>query len=276
MSNATENANSDLTTGNGIQSGGGSQNQPLLEQPSSPQLPQYYPYQPALPYPSPYQSPLNPTPYPYPYPSQPYPTNQPPIANAGPDQVVNQGVFVRLDGTGSYDPDGGTITSYLWQQTGGNPIVALSGANTATPTFTAPIVPSTTAISLTFRLTVRDSDGGASSSSTVNVVIQKNTQPPIANAGSDQTVNQMSLVELNGTGSYDPNNEIIVAYSWVQTAGIPVILNGANTATPTFTAPIVPSTTDTIVLSFGLRVMNNSGIFSNNPAIVLIAVKPIR
>jgi hypothetical protein len=125
---------------------------------------------------------------------------------------------------------------------------------------------------LTFQLTVTDSDQGASSSSTVNVSVQKNNvnQPPIANAGPDQTVNQMSFVSLDGTGSYDPNGGTIVAYSWIQTAGVPVTLSSSDTATPTFTAPIVA--TDT-VLAFNLKVMNDKGIVSNNTAIVYITVK---
>jgi hypothetical protein len=31
---------------------------------------------------------------------------QPPISNAGPDQTVNEGDIVVLNGTGSFDPDG--------------------------------------------------------------------------------------------------------------------------------------------------------------------------
>jgi hypothetical protein len=104
------------------------------------------------------------------------------------------------------------------------------------------------------------------------VLIQKNNtnQPPISNAGPNQIVTQLSLVSLDGTGSYDPNGGTIVAYSWEQTAGVPVLLNGAGTATPTFTAPIVSSDT---TLAFSLKVMNNNGIVSNNPAIAYITVK---
>ena len=39
--------------------------------------------------------------------------NQPPIADAGPDQVIDEAEEVHFDGTASSDPDG-TITSYEW------------------------------------------------------------------------------------------------------------------------------------------------------------------
>jgi hypothetical protein len=286
--NTTDKVNNDSTTSNENKFGA-NQNQPALQQgplyqPSPLQQPQYpyqlapYPYPPQNPYQQPYPYPYppqnpyqQPYPYPYPYPPPyPYSPNQPPVANAGANQVVGPGAFVSLDGRGSYDPDGGTITSYRWQQIAGSPTVTLSGANTATPSFIAPVAIIDT--TLTFQLTVTDSDQGASSSSTVNVSVQKNNvnQPPIANAGPDQTVNQMSFVSLDGTGSYDPNGGTIVAYSWIQTAGVPVTLSSSDTATPTFTAPIVA--TDT-VLAFNLKVMNDKGIVSNNTAIVYITVK---
>jgi len=51
---------------------------------------------------------------------------------------------------------------------------------------------------------------------------------------------------------------------------VPVVLTGANTATPTFTVPMV--STDT-VLAFSLRVVDNHGAGSTNPAIVYVMVK---
>jgi hypothetical protein len=86
--------------------------------------------------------------------------NQPPIANAGPNQNVSRGSIVTLDGTGSFGQNGATIVSYSWVQTSG-PAVSLTGANTARPTFTAPTVSTT----LGFTLTVTDSRGAVSSPS---------------------------------------------------------------------------------------------------------------
>ncbi|MEK6700576.1 MAG: hypothetical protein AABZ10_16210 [Nitrospirota bacterium] len=68
--------------------------------------------------------------------------------------------------TGSYDPDGATV-SYAWTQTAGTPVV-LGGAGTATPGFTAP----NSAETLTFRLTVTD-DKGISVSDEVTIVVSR-------------------------------------------------------------------------------------------------------
>jgi len=46
------------------------------------------------------------------------PDNQPPIANAGPDQTVDEGQLVNLNGSNSTDPDDG-IASYHWVQISG-------------------------------------------------------------------------------------------------------------------------------------------------------------
>ena len=67
----------------------------------------------------------------FPPPAPPAP-NQPPVAAAGADRTVDEGTTVTLNGGGSLDPDGDPIT-FSWT----GPI-ALSGANTATPSFTAP------------------------------------------------------------------------------------------------------------------------------------------
>lgn len=64
--------------------------------------------------------------------------NHPPVAEAGPDQTVQEGSPVILDGSASYDPDVEPLT-YTWLQIFGPP-VTLAYPHSATPSFTAPPV----------------------------------------------------------------------------------------------------------------------------------------
>ncbi len=165
-------------------------------------------------------------------------TTAPPEANAGADQVAKLGATVTLDGSGSRDRAGGTIASYSWKQVQG-PSVALTGADPASPTFTAPSSPAY----LRFRLTVTDNDGD----SDIDAVIVRATNstdpaaltnlPPTADAGETQTVDAGTSVTLDGSGSSDPDTGDTLTYAWTQTQGPTVTLGSADTASPTFTAP---------------------------------------
>ncbi len=98
---------------------------------------------------------------------------QAPVADAGADRTVETGASVTLDGGASTDPNGDTLT-YAWEQTGG-PAVTLSGANTATPSFTAPSVRT----DLVFSLAVNDGarDGAADE---VTVLVRPPANPSSA------------------------------------------------------------------------------------------------
>ena len=106
--------------------------------------------------------------------------NQPPVIDGIDDLNVVAGTLVTLTFHSATDPDGNDAAlTYRWTQAGGTPDVTLSGADTATATFTAP----SNAMSLSFRLTVTD-EGGASSGWTTNVVTgsvtpAENTAPSI-------------------------------------------------------------------------------------------------
>jgi hypothetical protein len=84
---------------------------------------------------------------------------------------------------------------------------------------------------------------------------------PIANAGPDQSVAGGSAVLLDGRNSSDPNGDKIVSYQWTQTAGPTLVILGANTSTPSFSAP--SNLTATTVVTIALIV--NDGLL-NSPA----------
>ena len=158
---------------------------------------------------------------------------EPPAANAGVDQSANEQQLVTLDGSGSSDPDGDAL-SYSWAQVSGPPVV-LSDPTAAKPTFTAPFV-MLGGETLTFELTV--TANGDTDTDTVSISVVNVNHTPVAVAGDDQSIAEGSLVTLDGQDSFDVDADPI-SYTWVQISGPAVTLNGANTATPSFTAPLV-------------------------------------
>jgi hypothetical protein len=150
--------------------------------------------------------------------------------------------------------------------------VVLSGATTATPSFTAPSVDAGGAM-LTFQLTV--SDGDAMASDTVAVAVQDvpapGNQSPVANAGPDTTETEGTRVTLDGSGSVDPDGgPQPLSFLWVQVSGQPVPLAGTDTARPTFTAPPVRDGAHTLV--FGLTVSDGALSASDT---VNVVVQPL-
>ena len=70
--------------------------------------------------------------------------------------------------------------------------------------------------------------------------IQPST-PPIANAGSAQTVSGGATVALNGSASFDTDGTI-ASYTWSLINGAQVTINNATSAIATFTAPQILGT----------------------------------
>ncbi len=179
-------------------------------------------------------------------------SNSPPTANAGADQSVNEQTNVVLDATGSSDTDG-SINAYLWTQVNGTE-VTLNAASTPTPNFTSPEVLVGNIEILLFQLIVTDNVGDTSSDF-VSVLVNPVAIPPTANAGADQNQNELTQVFLNGTASTDDRS--VVSFSWVQTAGTPTVaLTGANTDSPSFTAPDIANDT---LFTFQLTVTDDEG-----------------
>lgn len=118
------------------------------------------------------------------------PTPIKPIANAGPDQAVDSGDQVQLDGSGSSGSSGGTLT-YQWTQTQG-PEVTLSDSTSVNPTFTAPNAESQQ--NLEFQLVVINEQGLRSEPNSMMVTVNPNetpTPPPfegIVNSGNNVNI----------------------------------------------------------------------------------------
>lgn len=102
------------------------------------------------------------------------PLQPPPIANPGPNQVVNGGSAVILNGSNSRSP-GGIILSYSWRQIPTSATISLSGASTPIWEFAAPNVSADTL--LRFQLNVTD-NLGQTGTAIVNV-LDKPSRGPI-------------------------------------------------------------------------------------------------
>ena len=188
--------------------------------------------------------------------------NTAPTADAGSDFTTYEGYPVTLDGSGSSDSENGTLT-YAWAQTGGTPTVTLDGASTSAPTFTAPQV--TGSAALTFTLTATD-PGGLTATDTVTVTVQDNAAPT-ADAGDDFTTAGDYPVTLDGSGSSDPENGDLT-FAWAQTGGTPTAaLTGASSARATFTAPQV---TANAALTFTLTATDPGGLTATDSVTVTV------
>jgi parallel beta-helix repeat protein len=125
----------------------------------------------------------------------------PPLAKAGPDRVVDSGTTVNFDGSKSMD-DSGAIASYTWEFEYEGDLEQLTGPS---PSFTF-----LRRGLYTIKLLVTDASGNADEDTMLLEVVD--LKPPVADAGSDVTVDQGTTVVFNGTNSTD--NDAIVSYRW--------------------------------------------------------------
>ena len=123
-----------------------------------------------------------------------------PIADAGSDQRVAVGSEVTFNGSGSSDPDGGNLT-YSWDFG--------ADADPETAEGVMPFCIYSARGAKTVILTVTD-DEGATASDTVTINVYN---PPVADAGNNQTVAVGTEVSFDGSGSRDPDGGVLT-YSW--------------------------------------------------------------
>ncbi|WKT57384.1 PKD domain-containing protein [Candidatus Nitrosotenuis chungbukensis] len=195
------------------------------------------------------------------------PRNQPPTADAGSDQTVNKNDQVTLNGDGS-DPDGDALY-YHWSQIDG-PIVELSDANDQNASFDTSSMPRSSGI-LRFQLTVTDGYGGLARDSVVIKVNAAKATLITADAGDDQTVDEGTNVQLDGSCNDKLNREF--SYRWVQTLGPFAPLSSTTSADPTFTAPEIANG-QMVPTAFRLTCAVGDGGGSSTD-VVIIRINPV-
>jgi hypothetical protein len=137
-------------------------------------------------------------------------SNQIPVADAGHDQTISIGEIVFFSGIGSWDPDG-LIVNYTWDFGGGNFGYGMNTTNSYLSEGTYNVT-----------LIVTDNDG-FTGVDTCNITVLPASEPPYADGGPDQTVNEGEIVTLDGSGSIGSNSTFIPSknglVSWWQGDG---------------------------------------------------------
>jgi len=160
-----------------------------------------------------------------------YPSNDTIVAS----YAIDDGARVYFDGT--YDMPG----SWYANDSRGMAVGLISTANGADETFSASWD----------RLTVTEIGANAG---------------PSADAGSNQTADEGSTVQLDASTSSDPDGDQL-GYSWTQTAGPAVQLSAGDDAQPSFTAPDVSGTT---TLTFEVTVTDEAGATDTDAVTVTV------
>ncbi len=170
--------------------------------------------------------------------------DDPPVADAGPNQVNVPAGLITLNGSNSYSPDGNPIT-FKWTQVVGPP-VTLSAPTSAVTTFTA-----IAGQYYTFRLVVTDNYGlqgfayvSISTATTPTPRIQFFTATP-----AQITPGQSSTL------------------SWSVTGATTVTISGLGSVSPTGSAPVSPTVTTT----YTLTATNSAGTTTATVTVVVAA-----
>lgn len=159
-------------------------------------------------------------------------TNVAPEADAGPDQTVEVGDVVALDGANSSDPDGDNL-AYEWEmvEMPSSSSTAVINEHRATPQFWADVQGR-----YVLELTV--DDGQLSATDEVEITAELANGAPTANAGPDQAVSVGDTVQLNGSGSTDPDGDTLT-FAWTlvtKPTSSAAKLDSATSTMPRFTA----------------------------------------
>jgi len=177
------------------------------------------------------------------------PENNKPIVDAGPDQVVDENTIGSVF-CSAFDVENDPLT-YTWTAASSDFLIH-NPSNPGT-TFTAPSVVSSKQVELTCSV----SDGTDTASDSLTVMVQNTLSLDIvADAGPDQIVNEKVKITLDGSQSFDPENQPL-SYMWTQSSGEIVMIQSENSVKTSFTSPTVANN-EIKVLVFELMVYDDN------------------
>lgn len=186
----------------------------------------------------------------------------PPVVDAGTSQTITLPTnSVTLTGTATSPNMGGSIVSHTWTQDTGLP-----GSITSPSSLSTGVTGLSTG-NYIFKLTAVDNVGNTAFDTMHVVVIDSTVIPPIADAGTDQSITTNNTT-LDGTGSHDTDGTI-VSYAWTQDSG-------PNTASITSSSSATTGVTGLITGTyvFRLTVVNNGGASDDDTVQVIVNYTP--
>lgn len=189
--------------------------------------------------------------------------NSAPVADAGPDQGISVPSTVQLDGSGSSDIDGDTLT-FNWT------IISSPQGSTAQLSDNTIVNPTINAdIAGTYEVQLIVNDGTVNSGSDT-VILTTTNVAPIADAGLDQTVATGDTVQLDGSGSSDDDSDPLT-YSWSITSA-----PAGSTATITNPTAVNPTFVVDVFGDYVIQLIVNDGTVNSGPDTVVISTSNSR
>lgn len=187
---------------------------------------------------------------------------QAPISNAGSDQTIYLPQnSATLDGTASVAP-AGTIETWLWKKIEGPEAGDIQDAGQSSTT-----VSNLTEGTYRFELKIVDNNGD-SSSSTVKIIVKAAPVPPVANAGTAQTITlPVDSVTLDGSKSTATAG--VVSYKWITLSGA-----SEEKITDSTSAVTVVNNLKKGIYKFQLTVTDSNGMASSATVTVTVKAAP--
>jgi PKD repeat protein len=188
------------------------------------------------------------------------PVNQPPVVNAGADQVITLPATAALSGTATDDglPNPPAALSTTWSLVSGPGTVTFANAAALATTATFSVAGS-------YTLALTASDGALSTTDDIAITVSAvPNQPPVVNAGADQAITLPATASLSGSATDDalPNPPGALTITWS-------VVSGPGTVTFADAAALATTATFSVAGSYTLRLTASDGELSASDDVVV-------